>query len=72
MKWVMVIVAILMLLLGTVWALQGLDILKQGFMAGHIEYTIVGVLVDVIAIGLIVMASRRRKTGGAGPRAAGK
>ncbi len=61
MKWVMNIVAVLLLLGGSVWILQGLDILKQGFMAGHLQWTVFGAIVDVIGIGLLVLANRRRK-----------
>ncbi len=61
MKWVLNIVAVLLLLVGSVWILQGLNILKQGFMAGQIQYTILGVIVDVVGIGLLVLANRRRK-----------
>jgi len=72
MRWILNVVAIVLLLIGTVWILQGLDILTQGFMAGHIQYTIVGAIVDVIAIALIVTANRRRNPGSSGPTSAAK
>jgi hypothetical protein len=61
MKWILNIVAIVLLLFGTVWILQGLNILTQGFMAGHIQYAILGVVVDVVGIALLVFANRRGK-----------
>ena len=66
------IVAILLLLGGSVWILQGLNILKQGFMAGHIQWTVFGAIVDVIGIGLLVLANRRRKPTDSTPTSAAK
>jgi hypothetical protein len=59
MKWVLIILGVLLLLFGTVWILQGLNILTQGFMAGHIQYTFIGAIVDLVGIGLLVLANRR-------------
>ena len=72
MKWVLSIVAVLLLLVGSVWILQGLNILRQGFMAGHIQYTILGVIVDVVGIGLLVLANRRRKPTDSSPTSSAK
>jgi uncharacterized membrane protein HdeD (DUF308 family) len=67
MKWFLTIIGVLLLLMGSVWILQGLNILTQGFMAGHIQYTILGVIVDVVGIALLVVAFRRRKPTGSNP-----
>ena len=72
MKWIVNIVAVLLLLGGSVWVLQGLNILKQGFMAGHIQWTVFGVIVDVVGIGLLVLANRRRKPTDSTPTSAVK
>jgi uncharacterized membrane protein HdeD (DUF308 family) len=72
MKWILTIVGVLLLLVGSVWILQGLNILTQGFMAGHIQYTVLGVVVDVVGIGLLVAAFRRRKPTGADPSSQAK
>jgi hypothetical protein len=61
MKWVLIIIGILLLLMGTVWILQGLGLYPVGFMAHQMKYAYYGILVDVIAVGLIVFALRRRK-----------
>jgi hypothetical protein len=61
MRWVLSIVAVVLLLMGTVWILQGLNILRQGFMAGQIQYSILGLIVDVVGLALLVGANRRRK-----------
>ncbi len=67
MKWILNIVGLLLLLFGSVWILQGLNIFTQGFMAGHIQYAILGVIVDVAGVILLIFANRRRKPGGAAP-----
>jgi uncharacterized membrane protein HdeD (DUF308 family) len=72
MKWVLTIIGVLLLLMGSVWILQGLNILTQGFMAGHIQYTVLGVIVDVAGIALLVVAFRRRKPAGSGPSSQAK
>ena len=61
MKWVLYIIALFLLLMGTIWILQGTGIYPVGFMAHQIKYTYAGLVVDVIAIGLFVYASRSRK-----------
>ncbi len=70
MKWILNIFGVLLLLVGTVWVLQGLNILNQGFMAGHSQYAILGAIVDVIGIALLVFANRRRKPTDSNPTSA--
>jgi hypothetical protein len=72
MKWFLSILGVLLLLVGTVWVLQGLNILNQGFMAGHLQYTLLGAIVDVIGIALLVFANRRRKPSDSNPTSAAK
>jgi hypothetical protein len=56
------IVGVLLLLMGTVWFLQGLDVLPGGFMSGQTRWVVNGAI--AFAVGLVlVVASRRR-----GPR----
>ena len=71
MKWVLNIIAVLLLLAGGVWILQGTNVLPVGFMAGHMQYALLGIVAVVIGIGLLVLANRRRKpaASGQGPQA---
>ncbi len=62
MKWVLNILAVLLLFAGTVWILQGVGLYPVGFMAHQMKYAYYGIVIDVIAIGLIVFANWRRKT----------
>jgi hypothetical protein len=61
MKWVLNILSVLLLLVGTVWILQGLGIYSVGFMAHQMKYAYAGAVVDVLAVVLFVLANRRKK-----------
>jgi hypothetical protein len=54
------IVAAVLILLGAVWILQGLNILPGSFMTGHIQWAIYGALLAVIGIVLLLWARRRK------------
>ena len=60
MKWVLYIIGVLLFLIGSVWALQGLGLYPVGGMAYQIKWTYAGIVVDLVGIGLIVFARRRR------------
>jgi uncharacterized integral membrane protein len=61
MKWVLYILGVLLFLMGTVYILQGTGIVPVGGMAYQTKWTYIGVVVDLVGIGFIVLASRRRK-----------
>ena len=53
------VVAILCLLCGGVWFLQGINILPGSFMTGQTKWAVYGSLLVVVAIALFVIANRR-------------
>jgi hypothetical protein len=61
MKWVLNILGVLFILAGTVWIFQGTGLYPVGFMAHDMRYTYAGIVLDIIAIGLLILANRRRK-----------
>jgi uncharacterized integral membrane protein len=61
MRWILSIVGILLALLGGLWILQGTDVIRSGFMAGQMQYTILGIVVAIVGVGLLVLANRRQK-----------
>ncbi len=61
MKLLMNILSVILVLLGIVWVLQGVNILPGSFMSGHIEYAVLGVIVGAVGIVLFVYNNRRRK-----------
>ena len=62
MRWVLYIIGVLLLLVGSVWFLQGVGIYPVGGMAYQVKWVYIGAVMDLVGIGLIVLASRRRKT----------
>ncbi len=60
MKWLVSIVGVLLVLFGGLWILQGTGIITRGFMSGHVQYAILGIVSAVIGLGLVVLANRRR------------
>ncbi len=61
MKWLLDIVGAILALMGIVWILQGMDILKVGFMAGQLQYALLGIVAALVGIALIVYANRSQK-----------
>ncbi len=61
MKVVLNILGALLILTGIVWILQGFNILLGSMMSGHIQYSILGLVVAVLGIALIVYTNRRAK-----------
>ena len=54
------VLGILFLLMGSVWFLQGINILPGSFMTGQTRWAIYGGLLPVAGIGLLISANRRR------------
>jgi len=60
MKWILNILGVLLILVGIVWILQGINILLGSFMSGQPLYAVLGIVVAIIGIFLLVFANRRR------------
>lgn len=54
------IVGVLLALAGTVWMLQGLNVIQYGFMSGDRTWVVVGAVVLVAGLGLSWWAWSRR------------
>jgi uncharacterized membrane protein HdeD (DUF308 family) len=52
------IIAALVLLIGFVWFLQGINVLPGSFMTGQIEWAVYGVVTVFVAIALFRYANR--------------
>lgn len=61
MKWILNIVAVLLILIGSVWTLQGINVLPGSFMTGQIEWAIYGIIAILIGGGWLVFANWRRE-----------
>ena len=60
MKWVLNIVAVLLILIGLVWILQGLNILLGSVMSGNLLWTGIGLVLNVVGIVMLYLANRRK------------
>ena len=54
------VVAVLALLLGGVWFLQGINVLLGSFMSGQPKWALIGGVLLVVGIALLFLANRRR------------
>ena len=61
MKLFLNIVAVLLILAGGVWFLQGINILPGSFMTGQIQWAIYGSIAVLVGVGLIIWNRRRER-----------
>ena len=54
------VVAVILLLLGGLWILQGTNIVGGTVMSGHSQWLYVGVVMVVVSVGLFWWSNRRR------------
>jgi hypothetical protein len=64
MKIALSIVGALLILAGSVWFLQGINILPGSFMTGQVRWAINGGIAIAIGAGLLWFANRRKSGGG--------
>jgi hypothetical protein len=53
------IVAVLLIIAGCIWFLQGINVLPGSFMTGQIRWAVYGGIAVLIGIGLLFAAKRR-------------
>ncbi|HEX6346027.1 hypothetical protein [Umezawaea sp.] len=59
-KWVSVVVGVVLVLLGSVWTLQGLNVIKGSFMTGQQLWTAIGLLSVIAGLTLAVGGLRKK------------
>ena len=59
MKIVFNVVGVLMVLMGAIWFLQGINILPGSFMTGQIRWAVYGGIAVVLGVLLLMRANRR-------------
>ena len=58
-KNILKIFAILLMLMGGIWALQGINILPGSYMTGNPQWAINGAIVVLVGVGLFWFANRK-------------
>ena len=58
MRMPMTIAGVLLVLMGGVWILQGINVLPGSFMTGQTKWAVYGTITAVIGIALIVLSRR--------------
>ena len=53
------LVGTLLLLMGTTWFLQGINVLPGSFMTGQIRWAVYGSIAAVVGLAVLVRANRR-------------
>ena len=61
MKWGLSIVGIVLILFGGLWTLQGMNVVRNSFMTGKIQWAIIGIVMLLVGLALVVLANRRQK-----------
>ena len=60
MKAVKTIVGALLVIMGGIWILQGIDVLPGSFMTGQIRWAVYGAIAVILGIVLIFLAYRKK------------
>ena len=56
------VIAVLLVLMGTTWFLQGINVLPGSFMTGQIRWAVYGGMTAAVGVIVLIVANRRRRT----------
>ena len=59
MRIVMVVVGVVLMALGLIWFLQGINVLPGSFMTGQMQWAVYGAIAFVVGLLLLVRGRRR-------------
>ncbi len=62
MRMLLNILAVILLVVGVIWFLQGINVLLGSAMTGQPQWTIFGVIAFIVGIALLVFSNRRRSS----------
>lgn len=58
MRTAMIVAGVLLLLIGGIWILQGINVLPGSFMTGQTKWAVIGTITAIVGIVLLVMGRR--------------
>jgi len=61
MRVVLNVVGVAMILLGSVWILQGINLLRGSFMSGQMQWAVRGGILALVGIGLVSWVNRKKE-----------
>jgi hypothetical protein len=61
MKITLNIVGALLVIIGSIWFLQGINVLPGSFMSGQTQWAVRGGIAAVVGIGVLLWANRKRQ-----------
>jgi hypothetical protein len=61
MKIALNIVGVLLVLAGSIWFLQGINVLPGSFMSGQMQWAVRGGIAAVVGIGVLLWANRKQQ-----------
>jgi LPXTG-motif cell wall-anchored protein len=64
MKTTLNVAGVILVLLGTIWFFQGINILPGSFMTGQVRWAVYGGIAFVAGIAILLLARRRRNNRG--------
>jgi hypothetical protein len=59
MRWVWNVIAVLLILAGGTFTLQGLNVLLGSFMSGSPQWLVIGVVMVLVGVAVLIVANRR-------------
>ena len=63
MKLALRIVGVLLVLMGTIWFFQGINVLPGSFMSGQTRWAVNGIIAVAAGLALVVLSRRRARHG---------
>ena len=63
MKIILRVVAVLLIVFGCIWFLQGVNVLPGSFMTGQVRWAVYGGIAMVVGIGLLFAVKKRARKG---------
>ncbi len=67
MRTIGIVAGLVLIVLGVIWILQGINVLPGSFMSGRPGYAVLGLVVAIV--GTLVLVRSARRPAAAGPRA---